>query len=284
MKLKPGLYIVSTPIGNMGDITYRAVEVLRNSDRIFAEDTRITKKLLDKHQIDTKLAEYNDHSDEKVRSDILQLINDGLAISLVSDGGTPLISDPGYKLVQYLQEANCFIDVAPGVSSLIAALTLSGLPTDKFMFAGFLPRTSHAKCKVFESMANIEATLIFFETSNRLLQSLSDALHTFGDREISVARELTKIYQNVQRGNISTLISFFESNPPRGEVVLLISGTAVKKADVDIATEIKTLLTRGFSAKDVTAEILKKYPEHNKKVLYKMVNELKVDCKSSAIL
>ena len=160
---KPGLYIVSTPIGNFEDITLRAISILKNSDIILCEDTRISQKLLAKHDIHTKLQIYNDHSDEKHRENIISLIKSGNIISLISDAGTPLISDPGYKLVRDIRNLNCHIDVVPGVSAPVTALTLSALPTDRFLFHGFLPKTIESKKKIFSELVNLKATLIFLK-------------------------------------------------------------------------------------------------------------------------
>ncbi|MCZ6914011.1 MAG: 16S rRNA (cytidine(1402)-2'-O)-methyltransferase, partial [Rickettsia endosymbiont of Ixodes persulcatus] len=200
MILKPGLYIVSTPIGNFEDITLRAISTLKNSDIILCEDTRISQKLLAKHDMHTKLQIYNDHSDKKDREHIISLIKAGNIVSLISNAGTPLISDPGYKLSRDLRMLNCHIDVIPGVSAPITALTLSALPTDRFLFHGFLPKTTESKKKVFSELVNLKATLIFFETAPRLINTLSVAKEILGNQEICVARELTKLYQEIKTG------------------------------------------------------------------------------------
>lgn len=277
MKPKPGLYIVSTPIGNMLDITYRAIETMRGSDYIFCEDTRVTKKLLEKHQIKAKLSIYNDHSDNEVRNYIKKLIDEGYVVSLVSDAGTPLISDPGYKLVREMQIEGYFIDIAPGVSSPIAAITLSGMPSDRFIFNGFLPRTVESKAKIFEDLECLNATLIFFETANRLISSLEVALSVLGDREAVVAREITKLYQTVKRDKISRLISFFNENILKGEIVLLISGEAIAPNIQSLEEEIKELLARKLSTKDTVKILYKKYPTHNKTAIYNAVKNNKIN-------
>lgn len=275
MKLQAGLYIISTPIGNMGDITERALSFLRSCDHIFAEDTRVTKKLLAKHQITTKLGLYNDHSDEKVRLYIKDLVNQGMAIGLVSDAGTPLISDPGYKLVRDLQNEECHIDIAPGVSAPIAALTLSGLPTDRFMFNGFIPRTIPGKESFFTEISGIKATMIFFETANRLVSSLEVAARVLGNRESVVAREITKMYQTVKRDSLLGLAEFFTNHPARGEIVLLISGEPVEMPEIDMESEAKRLLDEGKSAKTVAGILHTRNPHHPKSQIYQMVNDVK---------
>ncbi len=275
MKLQPGLYIVATPIGNMGDITFRALELLRSCDYIFSEDTRVTKKLLEKHNITTKLSVYNDHSEQKTRDYIKTLIDQEKIITLVSDAGTPLISDPGYKLVRELQEEGYHIDTAPGASSVITALVLSGLATDRFVFNGFIPKTIPAKEKTFKELENLKATLIFFETAPRLIASLSVALNILGDREATVARELTKLYQTIKRDSFSNLIEFFTATPAKGEIVLLISGEAVAKAQEEsLDCKIKKLLAKGISTKDIANHLHQKHPEFNKKAIYNMVKGL----------
>ncbi|MES2215047.1 MAG: 16S rRNA (cytidine(1402)-2'-O)-methyltransferase [Pseudomonadota bacterium] len=272
--MKAGLYIVSTPIGNMADITQRAIDTLKLSDYIFAEDTRVTKKLLDKHNIETKLKIYNDHSDEVVRGYIKSLIDEGLVVSLVSDAGTPLISDPGYKLVRDLQNDGYFVDVIPGCCSPIAALTLSGLPTDRFMFCGFLPKTFQAKEKAFKEISSLPATIIFFETTARLHSSLEVALRTLGDREICVVREITKMYQTAKRGLISEVMAFFEANPPRGEIVIVLSGEKAE-GNIDICAMARDLLDGGMSAKTVAEIIHEKDLGYSKSEIYKIVNQAK---------
>ncbi|NBU53048.1 MAG: 16S rRNA (cytidine(1402)-2'-O)-methyltransferase, partial [Alphaproteobacteria bacterium] len=206
MNFRPGLYIVSTPIGNLNDITIRALETLKNSDIILCEDTRISAKLLAKHNITGSLSIYNDKSDETTRKYIIKNIEAGKVVSLISDAGTPLISDPGYKLVREVKEKGYFIDIAPGVSAPIAALTLSGLPSDRFIFAGFLPKTDIGKEKVFLEFAEVDATLIFFDRSTRIVDSLQAALKILGNREANVSRELTKLFQESRTSDIESLI------------------------------------------------------------------------------
>lgn len=271
MTLKPGLYIVSTPIGNMGDITYRALDILRNADYIFSEDTRVTKKILEKHNINTRLSVYNDHSEQKTRDYIKSLIAQEKVAALVSDAGTPLISDPGYKLVRELQDEGYFVDAAPGASSVINALVLSGLATDRFLFNGFIPKTIPAKEKTFLELINLKATLIFFETAPRLIATLEVAKQILGNRQATVARELTKMYQTIKRDNISNLINFFENNPAKGEIVLLISGeNNHDETSISLDTEINALLSSGMSTKDISNTLHLKYPHINKKTIYNM--------------
>ncbi|WP_342278379.1 16S rRNA (cytidine(1402)-2'-O)-methyltransferase [Candidatus Tisiphia endosymbiont of Myopa tessellatipennis] len=279
MIFKLGLYIVSTPIGNLDDITLRALETLKNSTIILCEDTRISRKLLAKHNIKTKLQIYNDHSDDQEREFIRTLIDNGAIVSLISDAGTPLIADPGYKLVRYLRKLNYHIDVVPGVSALTTSITISGLPSDRFLFAGFLPKTIEGKKKIFTELSNIKATLIFFETASRIEQSLHTAFTVFGNREVCVARELTKFYQEVKFGLIEDVINFYNSNIIKGEIVLLISGTSEPHKALladDLKKFIDLYLSKGWSAKSVTDIANENFGRsYSKKEIYSIVNKIK---------
>jgi 16S rRNA (cytidine1402-2'-O)-methyltransferase len=277
MNFRPGLYIVSTPIGNLNDITIRALETLKNSDIILCEDTRISAKLLAKHNIPGSLSIYNDKSDETTRKYIIKNIEAGKVISLISDAGTPLISDPGYKLVREVKEKGYFIDIAPGVSAPIAALTLSGLPSDRFIFAGFLPKTDIGREKVFLEFAEVDATLIFFDRSTRIVDSLQVALKILGNREANVSRELTKLFQESRTSDIESLIKYYSQNLPKGEIVLLISGKkSLESSEEKLITEIKNLLILGTHTKDITQQLFQKYHKHYKKSkIYKICNSLK---------
>lgn len=278
--LKPGLYIVSTPIGNLLDITIRAIETLKNSDIIFCEDTRISKKLLVKHNITAKLHVYNDHSDSRVRSNICELIEQGMIVSLISDAGTPLISDPGYRLIKELAQNGYHVDAIPGVSSPILALTLSQLPTDRFLFAGFLPKTTFKRRKTFEEFITTNATLIFFDTANRLLDSLQVARAVYGNREICIARELTKLYQETKVGCIDEVIKYYTQHPLKGEIILLISSNIVQDDEQTSNDDLIKFIKEGFSnsltSKTITQNALKIYNDlFSKKAIYKIVNDLK---------
>ncbi|HJK88745.1 MAG: 16S rRNA (cytidine(1402)-2'-O)-methyltransferase [Rickettsiaceae bacterium] len=277
MNFRPGLYIVSTPIGNLNDITIRALETLKNSDIILCEDTRISAKLLAKHNITGSLSIYNDKSDETTRKYIIKNIEAGKVVSLISDAGTPLISDPGYKLVREVKEKGYFIDIAPGVSAPIAALTLSGLPSDRFIFAGFLPKTDIGKEKVFLEFAEVDATLIFFDRSTRIVDSLQAALKILGNREANVSRELTKLFQESRTSDIESLIKYYSHNLPKGEIVLLISGKkSLESSEEKLITEIKNLLILDTHTKDITQQLFQKYHKHYKKSkIYKICNSLK---------
>ncbi len=277
MSLKPGLYIVSTPIGNLGDITLRALETLKGSDVVLCEDTRVSNKLLAKHNIKASLKLYNDNSDEDLRKFIKELIEAGKIVSLVSDAGTPLISDPGYKLVRGLKKDDIHIDVIPGACAAIAALSMSGLPTDKFFFAGFLPKTEQGRRNIFEKYQAIDASLIFYDTANRLLDSLEVALDVFGDVEANVAREITKLFQESKTGKLSELLGYYSKHRARGEIVLTISAKDEAVVSVDsLNQEIANLLNAGHSARDASDTISAKYKKQfTRKEVYKLANALK---------
>jgi len=278
MELTAGLYIVSTPIGNLEDITLRALFVLKNCNLIYCEDTRSTRKLLLKHGImDKKLAVYNDHSDEYARNKIVEYIASGKIAALVSDAGTPLISDPGFKLVRTLQDQNLHIDVIPGACAAISALVLSGLPTDKFYFAGFMPKTKPAREKLLASLTDIPATLIFYDAPSRVLDSLSAIQNVLGNREVAVTREITKIFQQVIRKPVSEMIEKFDEIKTKGEFVLLISP---EKQDSQISQEdvenlIHKLYAGGLSKKNIAEKIINKLgTKFKKNEIYKICDKI----------
>jgi 16S rRNA (cytidine1402-2'-O)-methyltransferase len=254
--LAPGLHIVSTPIGNLGDITLRALTALAAADLIACEDTRVTRKLLDRYAIATPLAPYHDHNAATARPKLLQKLAEGAAIALVSDAGTPLISDPGYKLVRAAQEARHTVTAIPGASSILAALTVSGLPTDQFFFAGFLPPKQAARRARIAELARVPATLIALETGPRLGETLADLAAALGEREAAVCRELTKLHEEVRRGPLATLARESAEQETRGEFVLVIAppAAAAQSSDDDADTLLRAALTR-TSLKDAVGEV-----------------------------
>jgi 16S rRNA (cytidine1402-2'-O)-methyltransferase len=222
-ELAPGLYLVATPIGNLADITLRALAVLRAADRIYCEDTRITGRLLAKYGISTPLRTYHDHNAEQVRPTILASLRAGERVALVTDAGTPLVSDPGYKLVRTALAQDLPVTAIPGPTAAVSALVLSGLPPDAFLFAGFLPPRTAARRHALARWAAVDATLVFYETSPRLAESLADMAEVLGSRPAGVARELTKIHEEVRRGRLSELAAHYRLlGPPRGEVVVIV--------------------------------------------------------------
>ena len=231
--LSAGLYLVATPIGNLGDITLRAVKTLSRCDAIACEDTRVTGKLLRHLGISKPLWRYDDHSEDRDRARLLDSMRER-AVALVSDAGTPLVSDPGYRLVREAREAGIVVTSLPGPSAPIVALTLSGLPSDRFLFAGFLPAKDKARRESLEELGWVRATLVFFETAPRLAKSLAAIEDVLPGRELAVARELTKLYEECRRGGAAELIAHFQAHPPRGEIVLLVGPPPEQVAsDVD---------------------------------------------------
>ncbi len=221
--LEPKLYIVSTPIGNMGDITVRALETLKAVDTILSEDTREADKILKKYSFSKPQISYRDQNHVRVFDIIKGLIESGKSVALVSDSGTPLVSDPGFKLVRDLLAAGIDVEAVPGPSAVVTALTVSGLPTDKFYFFGFLPKTDNQREKTFESLSDLDATLIFYESPFRILNTLVCAHKVFGDRKSCICNDLTKMHEEVVRGKISDILKNYENKKPRGEFVFLVA-------------------------------------------------------------
>src|SRR5579863_2187530 len=222
-RLAPGLHIVATPIGNLGDITLRALATLAGADLIACEDTRVTRKLLGRYGISTPLTAYHDHNAAKARPMLLRRLAEGAAIALVSDAGTPLVSDPGYKLVCAAQDAGRAVTALPGASALLAALAVAGLPTDQFLFAGFLPPKQAARRARIAELAPIPSTIVLFETGPRLAAALADLAAGLGPREATVCRELTKLHEEVRRGELAALAQELSGNEPRGEIVVVVA-------------------------------------------------------------
>jgi 16S rRNA (cytidine1402-2'-O)-methyltransferase len=238
--LSPGLYVVATPIGNLRDVSFRALSTLAAADAVLAEDTRVTKTLLAHYGITTPLVAYHEHSNEAVRERMLHRIKEGQALALVSDAGTPLVSDPGYKLVQAAIVEGLPVTPIPGPSAILTALVVSGLPTDRFFFEGFLPAKSAARRARLAELASIPGTLMLFEGPHRLPEMLSDAAAVLGDRPAVVARELTKLFETIRRGSLSALAAqFAEEGPPKGEIVVLIGEAteAMQAAEADAALD-----------------------------------------------
>lgn len=223
-QVTPGLYVVSTPIGNLRDITLRAIDVLGAVDEVLAEDTRNARKLFAAHAIKTKLTAYHDHNGAARRPELIERLEAGAKIALISDAGTPLVSDPGWKLAREAAEAGIKIIPLPGASAMLAGLVTSGLPSDKFLFAGFLPPKSGARKKALSDLAAVPATLIFYESGPRLTACLADMAETLVPaREAAVARELTKLFEETRRGTLESLAAHYaEHGRPKGEIVVLV--------------------------------------------------------------
>ncbi len=243
--LPSGLHIVATPIGNLGDLSPRAADTLCRADRILVEDTRVTAKLLAHIGSKVPMSRYDDHSSEHERERIVERL--GMeAIALVSDAGTPLISDPGFKLVRAARAAGHAVHTVPGPSAAIAALTLAGLPTNRFLFAGFLPSKSKARADTVAEFAGIRATLIFYESGPRLTETLAVLAKTLGSRDAAVVREITKLHEECVSGTLEQLAIRYQDSPPKGEIVIVVAPPSETPAasDCDIDAALDEALTR----------------------------------------
>lgn len=253
--LAPGLHLVATPIGNLRDITLRALDVLAAADRVFAEDTRTAAKLLSAHGLSNRLAAYHDHNGEAARPRVLRALAEGERVALISEAGTPLVSDPGFKLVRAAIGVGFEVFAVPGPSAVLAALSVAGLPSDRFLFAGFPPPRSAARRRAFDELASVRATLVFFESGPRLAASLADMAAAFGAREAAVARELTKLHETCVRGPLPALAVDPRFAAPRGEIVVLVGpgeAAGVEPAHIDAA--LREALARASPA-DAAGEI-----------------------------
>jgi len=273
--LAAGLYILATPIGNARDISLRALDVLAACDVIAAEDTRVTAKLLAIHGVSKPLIAYNDHNGAEMRPKILARLEQGQAVVLVSDAGTPLVSDPGYKLVRAAIAANLPTIALPGPSAVLAGLTLSGLPSDRFLFAGFLSSKAGMRKTMLEEVKGVRATLIFFESAQRLSESLAAMAQVLGNRDAVMARELTKLHEEVRRGSLEELAAHYEKQgAPKGEVTLLVAPpqeAAPDMARIDAA--LKSALA--FMPVKAAADLIAGLTDGSRKQIYARALELK---------
>ena len=253
---KPGLYLVATPIGNLGDITLRALDVLAGVDVIACEDTRVTRKLADRFGITTPLTPYHEHNASEARPKLLARLAQGQAVALVSDAGTPLISDPGYRLVQEAQDAGFAVVAIPGASSVLTALSVAGLPTDRFFFEGFLPPKEIGRQKRIAALATIPSTLVLFESGPRIADALADLAAGLGPRAAAICRELTKLHEEVRRGPLDELARHYaQGAETRGEFVVVIAPpTEQETPAADVDAMLRQALTR-VSVKDAVGEV-----------------------------
>lgn len=277
------LYICGTPIGNLEDITFRALRILKKVKLIAAEDTRHTKKLLNYYQINTKVTSYYEYNKFKKAPYLVEKLKDGQEIALVSDAGMPGISDPGYVLINLALKNDIKIIPVPGVSALITALVVSGLPTDKFVFEGFLPRKTKERKKYFKSIENEERTIIFYETPHRLKKALKDMLDTWGDRKIIIARELTKKYEEIIRGKLNQVLNEINTKEIKGEITLVVQGGKrgkendtinLLKRECIMEEYLKKLKNQGYSNKDII-KITQEKLNIPKNIIYKKLLEIK---------
>jgi 16S rRNA (cytidine1402-2'-O)-methyltransferase len=252
----PGLYLVATPIGNLGDVTLRALELLAGADVIACEDTRVTRKLTERYGITTPLTPYHEHNAAEARPKLLARLADGQAVALVSDAGTPLISDPGYKLVRAACEAGHAVTALPGASAVLTALSVAGLPTDHFFFEGFLPPRQGARQKRIAALANVPATLVLFESGPRIAAALADLAATLGERAAAICRELTKLHEEVKRSDLVALAhEYSKGAETRGEFVIVV---APPPDGGELADNIDDLLRQALtrvSVKDAVGEV-----------------------------
>ena len=273
------LYIVATPIGNLDDISYRAVDILKTVDYIAAEDTRHSSRLMQHYSITTPMLAYHEHSGESQTEKVISLLQEGKNIALISDAGTPLISDPGYRLVKKLQEMDLPIVPIPGASALLAALSAAGLPTDHFSFEGFLPSKQKARIDVLQSLADVPRTLVFYEAPHRIADSVSDMCEVFGEeRRITLARELTKTFETIKQKSLGDMKVWVaeDSDQQRGEIVLVIEGVkSQKNTEINsAAAELIQLLIDELPPKQVSKIVAEHY-SIPKKLVYDYVISLK---------
>lgn len=253
----PGLSLVATPIGNLADVTLRALQTLASADAILAEDTRVTRKLLSHYGIERPLIAYHEHNAAEMRPKVMARLAAGEALALVSDAGTPLVSDPGYKLVRDAIAEGFALTTTPGASSVMAGIVLAGLPTDRFFFEGFLPVKSAARQTRAQALKSVPGTLVFFETGPRIGAALADLAAVCGARQAAVARELTKAFEEVRRGTLPELAAHYaHAGAPKGEIVLLVAGPLDESPPTveEVDTQIRAALER-HSLKDAVAEV-----------------------------
>jgi 16S rRNA (cytidine1402-2'-O)-methyltransferase len=257
-RIDPGLHLVATPIGNLKDVSFRALSTLAAADAVVAEDTRVTKTLLAHYGISTPLIAYHEHNARVIRPHLLARLEAGAKLALVSDAGTPLVSDPGFRLVQEALEKGVHVTSVPGPSAVLAALVVAGLPTDRFFFEGFLPHKSGPRRARLAELAHIPGTLVFFESPRRLAETLADCAAVLGKRDAAIARELTKMFESVRRGALDELAAALaEEEPPKGEIVLLVAppgAGAAQASAADLDARIEEALN-AHSVKDAASVV-----------------------------
>lgn len=274
LPIKPGFYLVSTPIGNLRDITFRALDILSSVDLIICEDTRVTGKLMQAYGFKKKMQVYNDHATQGQRDALIKGVQNGLSVAVLSDAGTPLVSDPGYKLIRLAIENDLYITAIPGPNAALPALQLSGMPTDQFSFLGFLPPKTVARKNALQPWSEVPGSLVIYETAPRLVESLQDMKDVLGSRNVAVMRELTKMYEESKRGTLSELIEFYKKQgAPKGEIVIVL-GQAVEEilSSESIETQLKKAL-QTMSVRDA-AEMVAKATGKPKKTIYTLALKL----------
>lgn len=278
--LDPGLYLVATPIGNLADISLRALDTLAAVDIVLCEDTRVSRKLLSHYGIQTRCKTYHDHSDERARAAIMDDIQSGKSFALISDAGMPLISDPGYKLVRDCATAGVYVTTIPGANAALCGLQLSGLPSDQFCFLGFAPAKSAARQQFLEPWREVSSSLLLYENARRLPGLLTDVAAVLGAREMAVVREITKRFEEVKSGTVDEMISHYtQTEPPKGEVVVVVGPPAeLVWSEAQLNQALRTRLDQGESVKDAAADVAD-MSRHSRKVLYDMALKIKAEQK-----
>ena len=272
--LNPGLYIVATPIGNLGDITVRALSTLAAADVVYCEDTRTSARLMERYAIRNRFSAYHEHNAQRVRPGIIENLNRGAAIALISDAGMPLVSDPGYRLVKEAAESGIAITACPGPSAVLTGLALSGLPTDRFTFAGFVPQKQGERRRLFSGFAHFRSTLVFFESPHRIIESLHDLEFALPGRAVAVTRELTKLHEEVLRGAILDVAALLEKKPSvKGEITLIVGPPLASGAvseDV-IGAAINDAL-QSMSASKAASEVAKQFSLNRSDIYTRILN------------
>lgn len=253
------LYVAATPIGNLEDFTFRAVRILQEVDLIACEDTRHTRYLLTHYGISTPLVSYHEHNEQRRAPELLKHLQGGKSLALVSDAGTPVLSDPGYTLVQMAIDAGIPVVPIPGPSAITVALSVAGLPTDRFLFLGFLPRKAGERRRALQEVAGLPYTLVLFEAPHRIEQTLLDAQAVLGNRHLVLMRELTKKFEEIVRGAVSDVLERIRLAPPRGEITLVIEGAPAVFLESDPVVDLKALLERGIPAKEAVREVAQRH-------------------------
>jgi 16S rRNA (cytidine1402-2'-O)-methyltransferase len=270
------LFVVSTPIGNMGDFSFRAVETLRSVDVVLAEDTRHSGQLLKRYEIPAKLMAYHEHNEAKATPGLVARLASGETMALITDAGTPILSDPGARLVTAAIAAGILVVPVPGASALLAALVASGLPADRFTFVGFLPRSGGDRRAAIAELTELDHTAILYEAPNRVGATLADIEAAGGGtRPVAVAREMTKQFEETRRGTVADLRTYYSNNPPRGEVVIVLGGARERVVDeAEIRVRVRALRGQGMSAKDTAAAVAKELGV-SRRVAYQLTREPK---------
>lgn len=274
--LAPGLYVVATPIGNLGDMTIRALATLAGAETVLCEDTRTSGKLMERFAIKTRLAPYHEHNAQKVRPAILERLQQGAAIALISDAGMPLVSDPGYRLVKEAVELGLPVTACPGPSAVLTGLALSGLPTDRFLFAGFVPQKQGERKRLFAEFEKLKATLIFFESPHRIVETLQDLGLALPGRQIAVTRELTKLHEEVLRGSAHEIAETLAARPAvKGEITLIVGPPLEDEAISDeVLAEAIAVAIQVMSASKAASEIAKRF-NLNRSDIYQRILTMK---------